>query len=56
MILRIEQNETEYWELVAYHMKGRTVLKHHGEFKFRDDGIAYAYRVMPTGIFKFCFE
>jgi hypothetical protein len=56
MILRIERNETDYWELVAYHVNGRTVLKHHGEFKFRDDGIAYAYRVMPTGIFKFCFE
>ena len=42
MILRIEQNETEYWELVVYHKRGRTVLKHHGEFKLKDDAIDYA--------------
>jgi hypothetical protein len=56
IILRLERNETEYWELVAYSIYGRDILKNHGEFRERKDAISYAYTFLLDDDFKFCFE
>jgi hypothetical protein len=54
-ILKLEQNESDYWQLVLYCVTGRIILREHGEFKYRSDAASYVKEFLLTDDCEFRF-